>query len=182
MQFLSFSLNGLDYGIPLEDVVTIESRKDVLMVPTAPAHIRGIVKRHGELIPVFSLTSRFGMPDGPMESLVIVKTEGMKLGLEVGKVKAIKDVGGTDVLPMPAIMGGVRNCFNDVASLQKELVVLVDVNELLTDEERELIRRLVDDAEEKEAEERRQKEEEERRKKEEAKRAREEAARKEGGQ
>lgn len=176
MQFLSFSLNGLDYGIPLDDVVTIENRKDVLPVPTAPTHIKGIVKRHGELIPVFSLTSRFGLPDGPSESLVIVKTEGMKLGLEVGKVRAIKDVGGTDVLPMPALMGGLRNCFNDVASLQKELIVLVDVKELLTEEERELVRSLVDDAEEKEAEERRKQEEEERREKEEAKRAREEAA------
>ena len=73
-------------------------------------------------------------------------------------------------------MGGLRNCFNDVASLQKELIVLVDVKELLTEEERELVRSLVDDAEEKEAEERRKQEEEERRKKEEAKRAREEAA------
>ena len=39
MQFLSFSLNGLDYGIPLDDVVMIENRKDVLPVPTAPTHI-----------------------------------------------------------------------------------------------------------------------------------------------
>ena len=78
--------------------------------------------------------------------------------------------------PCTAFWHGHAKRHNDVASLQKELIVLVDVKELLTEEERELVRSLVDDAEEKEAEERRKQEEEERRKKEEAKRAREEAA------
>lgn len=177
MQFLSFTLNGLDYGIPLDDVVTIDNRRNVVPVPTAPAHIRGIMKRHGELIPVFSLNSRFGLPDGPVENIVIVKAEGINLGLEVGKVKTIRDVGGTDLLPMPTIMDGVKNCFHDVASLKKELVVLVDVNSLLTDEERALIQKLISDAEEKEAEEQRRRDEEERQRKEEERRRREEAAR-----
>ena len=57
MQFLTFTLNGMDYGIPLKDVESIETRTNVVTVPTAPTHIRGIMRLHGSIIPVYSLTS-----------------------------------------------------------------------------------------------------------------------------
>lgn len=145
MQLLSFTLNNVDYGIALKNVESIESRMNVVNVPTAPAHIKGIVRLHGEIIPVFCLTSRFGMPERPIENMIVVNVNGMKLGLEVEKVKEIVDVEDSNVLAMPIIMNGVRNCFNDVASCQKELIVMLDVGSLVSMEEQQEIRKLIDD-------------------------------------
>lgn len=145
MQLLSFTLNNVDYGIALKNVESIESRMNVVNVPTAPAHIKGIVRLHGEIIPVFCLTSRFGMPERPIENMIVVNVNGMKLGLEVEKVKEIVDVEDSNVLAMPIIMNGVRNCFNDVASCQKELIVMLDVDSLVSMEEQQEIRKLIDD-------------------------------------
>lgn len=146
MQLLSFSLNGVDYGIALKDVESIECCMDVIHVPTAPAHIKGIIRLHGEIVPVFCLATRFGLPDRPVENLIVAKVNGMKVGLEVEKVKEIVDVENSNVLPMPILMNGAQNCFNDVASCKKELIVMLDVNSLVSLEEQQQIRKLIDDS------------------------------------
>lgn len=146
MQLLTFLLNGVDYGIPLTVVESIEARISCVNVPTAPAHIKGIIRLHGDIVPVFSLTSRFGVGNLPIENMIVVNVDGMKIALEVEKVKEIVDVDNSHVLPMPTIMSGVRNCFNDVASCQKELIVLLDVRSLASMEEQQAIRKLIEDS------------------------------------
>ena len=37
------------------------SKMNVVVVLTSPANIRGIIRLHGEILPVFSLASRFGL-------------------------------------------------------------------------------------------------------------------------
>lgn len=145
MQLLSFTMNNVDYGIALKDVESIESRMNVVNVPTAPAHIKGIIRLHGEIVPVFCLASRFGVQERTVENMIVVNVNGMKVGLEVEKVKEIVDVQDSNVQAMPVIMNGVKNCFNDVASCQKELIVMLDVGSLVSMEEQEEIRKLIDD-------------------------------------
>lgn len=146
MQLLTFSLNNVDYGIALKDIESIETRTNVVVVPTAPPHIKGIIRLHGEIVPVFCLATRFGMPDRSVENMIVVNVGGMKIGLEVENVKEIVDVDNSKVLPMPVIMNGVQNCFNDVASCQKELIVMLDVNSLVSMEEQQQIRKMLDDS------------------------------------
>ena len=79
MQLLTFTLTGMDYGISLENVESIESKMNVVVVPTSPANIRGIIRLHGEILPVFSLASRFGLGNIAVDNLVVVNVGGMKL-------------------------------------------------------------------------------------------------------
>lgn len=146
MQLLSFVMNGVDYGIALKDVESIETRMNVVNIPTAPEHIKGIIRLHGVIVPVFCLSSRFGIGERPVENMIVVNVNGMKIGLEVEKVKEIVNVPDSDVQAMPVIMNGVRNCFNDVASCQKELIVMLDVNSLVSLETQKEIRKLIDDS------------------------------------
>ena len=92
MQLVTFSLNDTDYGIALKDVESIDNRKQVVTVPTAPRYIRGIIRLHGEIVPVFRLAARFGVEEGQIENLIVVNVGGMKVGLEVGRVKEIVDI------------------------------------------------------------------------------------------
>ena len=117
MQLLTFTLTGMDYGISLENVESIESKMNVVVVPTSPANIRGIIRLHGEILPVFSLASRFGLGNIAVDNLVVVNVGGMKLALEV----------------------------NDVASCQKELIVMLDVKSLVSQEEQAAIRKMISD-------------------------------------
>ena len=145
MQLLTFTVTGMDYGISLENVESIESKMNVVVVPTSPANIRGIIRLHGEILPVFSLASRFGLGNIAVDNLVVVNVGGMKLALEVEKVKEIVDVEDSRVLPMPTLMSGQQCCFNDVASCQKELIVMLDVKSLVSQEEQAAIRKMISD-------------------------------------
>ena len=143
MQLLTFLLNGMDYGIPIQDVESIESRINVIPVPTSPAHIRGIIRLHGEIVPVFSLASRFGLGNLSVENFVVSSVDGMKIALEVEKVREIVNVENRRVLPMPTIMNVEANCFNDVASCKEELIVMLDVKGLISLEEQQEIRKMI---------------------------------------
>lgn len=146
MQLLSFSLNEVDYGIPLTDVESIEGRINCVNIPTAPKYIKGIIKLHGNIVPVLSLAARFGLQERPVENMIVANVDGMKLALEVEKVKEIVDVENSHVLPMPMLMNSVQNCFNDVASCQQELIVMLDVKSLITLEDQQQLRKLIEDS------------------------------------
>lgn len=145
MQLLTFTLNGIDFGIPVKDVEAIETQKNIIPVPTSPQNVRGIMNLHGEIIAVYSLASRFAYSDLPVGNIVVANVEGMKIGLEVEQVKSIIEVEDKSVIPMPTIMNATQNCFNDVASCQKELIVLLDTSNLLSQEERAGINKLLED-------------------------------------
>ena len=145
MQLLKFVMSGIDYGIPIKDVESIENRVNIVPVPTAPQHIRGIIRLHGEIVPVVSLASRFGVESSTIENLVIASVDGMKVGLEVEHVKEIVEVENSNVVPMPVIMHTGENCFSDVATQQKELIAMLDVGSLVGLEEREQIRKIIRD-------------------------------------
>ena len=146
MQVLTFSLNGIDFGIPLEDVKSIGVETGVIQIPGAPPNIRGIMRLHGSIVSVYSLAAKFAYGDQVIENIVVVSMSGMKIGLEVGKVKQILELEQHDIIPMPEIMNATQNWFHDVASCKKELIVLVSVDNLLTQEERQKIRKLIEDS------------------------------------
>ena len=62
MQLLTFMLNNVRFGIPVDDVESIETRMSVVGVPNAPAHIEGIVNLHGDIVPICNLADYFGYP------------------------------------------------------------------------------------------------------------------------
>ena len=61
MQLLTFMLNNVRFGIPVDDVESIETRMSVVGVPNAPAHIEGIVNLHGDIVPICNLADYFEM-------------------------------------------------------------------------------------------------------------------------
>ncbi len=145
MQLLTFMLNDIRFGIPVSDVESIETPMRVVGVPEAPAHIRGIMNLHGEVIPVYSLADRFGYGERKIQNIIVARMEGMKIGLEVERVDEILEVQDRYVTPMPTIMNASQHCFNDVVSYHKELIVMFDVSHLIPEAEREKIQKLLKD-------------------------------------
>ena len=49
------------------------------------------------------------------------------------------------VIPMPTIMNANQSCFNDVASYDKQLIVMFEVSKLMPQSEQQGIKQLIDD-------------------------------------
>ena len=134
MQLLTFLLNSVRFGIPVDDVESIETRMDVVRVPNAPANIEGIINLHGEII-----------PRQDIKNVIVASMNGMKIGMEVENVQEIIDVNDQQVIPMPAIMNETQGCFNDVASYDKQLIVMLDVAKLIPHADQQGIQKLIED-------------------------------------
>ena len=145
MQLLTFMLNNVRFGIPVDDVESIETRMSVVGVPNAPAHIEGIVNLHGDIVPICNLADYFGYPKQDIKNVIVASMNGMKIGLEVESVREIIDVNEKQVIPMPTIMNANQSCFNDVASYDKQLIVMFEVSKLMPQSEQQGIKQLIDD-------------------------------------
>ena len=63
MQLLTFLLNGVKFGIPVNDVESIETRMNVVNIPNSLPQVHGIMNLHGEVIAVYSLAEQFHYPE-----------------------------------------------------------------------------------------------------------------------
>lgn len=58
MQLLTFTLNDIRFGVPMEDVQSIENRMAVVGVPNALAHFKEIIDvNEQQLIPMPSIVN-----------------------------------------------------------------------------------------------------------------------------
>ena len=141
MQLLTFLLGGVEYGMPVSDVVSIENRMEPLRIPDSPQHIDGIINLHGSIVPVYNLAARFGCRGEQIHNIIVSNVGGMK----VGSVREIMEAGKSSVNAMPELMNSTQNFFREVVARDKALIGVLDVNSLITQEEREGIRKLIDD-------------------------------------
>lgn len=143
MQLLTFMLGEVKFGIELEQVQSIEQKMQIVAVPNALPYIKGIINLHGNVIPVYSLPVKFGYNDAKIENIIVVESNGMRIGFEVCKVQEILTVADSDVHAMPQIIMYSQNCFSEVANSNKNLIVTLDVDVLLTKEEREDMQKML---------------------------------------
>lgn len=145
MQLLTFTLDGIDFGMLLRDVEFVEERSNkIVEVPAASAHIKGIVPIRGGIVPIYSLASRFGYSEEKMRYVIIVNIDGMRLGIGVDRLNAVMDATETELLSVPALLGGRNNCLhNIVVERQKRFIILVDMHSLIPHKEKVEIRQLI---------------------------------------
>ncbi len=142
-----FKIEGQLFGVDINVVQSIEKQISIVPVPNATAYIKGIVNLRGEVIPVYSLKRKFNMKDETFtDGSIIIDTGDVKLALEVDEVMEIGDIDSEDIVNMPSIINNDDTRFMDrVVHVGKDLIILLDVEKLLTDHEAESIKKMTED-------------------------------------
>ena len=146
-----FRLGNQQFGVDINLVQSIEREINIVRVPNAMKYISGIVNLRGEVIPAFSLRKKFGTDDNVggigEDSTVIVNIPGVvKLALEVDEVLEISDIDAQSIVQMPALAKTVDTEYLDrVANVNGQLVILLDVEKLLTQSEAENVKKFTED-------------------------------------
>lgn len=145
-----FKLGEQYYGVDINLVTGIEKELAIVPVPNAVSYIKGIINLRGEVIPVFNLKRKFNMPDDgrAVQNMVIVRIKDMNMALDVDAVDEISDIAPENIVDMPMIIksNDVRY-FDRVANVNGRLIVLLDVNYILSDQEQKAIQSLKDEME-----------------------------------
>ena len=143
-EFLTFMLNGEEYGVDILRVQEIKGWDSVTSVPNLPEYIRGVINLRGTIVPIIDLRRRFELDvreySGTTVVIVLrVITEGHAdrvMGIVVDGVSDVYQVPSNDMKKSPEFGGDVDTEFvKALASVGDKMVVLLDIDHMLNSEE-----------------------------------------------
>lgn len=149
-RYIIFELDGQIYGMNLKYVKEIEENYAIIPIPNCPADIRGIINLRGEVVPVYSLRSRFGQTEsGQSGKLILTYVHSSVIGFEVDKICGIESVEEQDVLKTPRLIINEETTYIDsILRASSGIVVNISVENILSENEIEEISRQISENEE----------------------------------
>ena len=141
-----FIIGEEEYGLDIVDIMTIE--KLIVIEPAAnlTKNIKGTINLRGDVIPVYSLRSKFGLEEIPSNSktrLVITNSNDMEIAYEVDQVRGITNLEQEQVNEIPSIIQSQNTGYiKQVANVDGRLIVLLDHDGILSEEDQDCARKL----------------------------------------
>lgn len=113
-QFITFRLGREWYGLPITAVREVVPAGAVTKLPSAPAHILGVLNLRGILVPVTDPKRVFGLP--PTEAtdrgrIVIIESPEARAGLWVDEVGEVATVPRSQLEPPLATLAASQAAF-----------------------------------------------------------------------
>jgi purine-binding chemotaxis protein CheW len=139
IQFVTFVLMDETYGINVMQVQEVLRVTEIAPVPGAPAYVLGIINLRGNVVTVIDTRTRFGLPSAEMDDasrIIVIESEKQVVGILVDAVAEVVELreGDIDMAPNVGTEDSSRY-IQGVATREEGLLILVDLNKLLTDEE-----------------------------------------------
>ena len=138
-QWVTFRLDNEKYGINVMRVQEVLRMTEIAPVPGAPDYVLGIINLRGNVVTVIDTRKRFGLTEKEADDqtrIVIIEAENQVVGVLVDSVAEVVDLRGSQIETAPNVGGDESSKYiQGVSSLESELLILVDVNKLLSDEE-----------------------------------------------
>ncbi|WP_081859263.1 chemotaxis protein CheW [Desulfohalovibrio reitneri] len=140
-QLVTFSIGDEEFGIDILKVQEIIRMVDITRVPKAPDFVEGVINLRGKVIPVIDLRKRFGMPGKDHDKntrCVVVDICNMIVGFIVDSVSEVLRIPSDTIEPPPPVVAGIESEYiNGVGKLEDRLLILLDLNKLLSTHEME---------------------------------------------
>ncbi len=139
LQWVTFQLGSETYGINVLQVREVLRVTDITPVPGAPEHVLGIINLRGNVVTVMDCRRCFDLPDKEHDDLsriVIVEAAGQIVGILVDSVAEVVYLRSSQIDHAPNVGAedGAKY-IQGVYSRDDELLILVDLNKLITPEE-----------------------------------------------
>jgi purine-binding chemotaxis protein CheW len=139
IQLVTFRLKDETYGINVMQVQEVLRVSEIAPVPGAPAHVLGIINLRGNVVTVIDTRIRFGLPTTKPDDasrIVIIESEQQVVGMLVDSVAEVVELRQSDIDSAPSIGSeDAARYIQGVASRDEDLLIVVDLNKLLSEEE-----------------------------------------------
>jgi purine-binding chemotaxis protein CheW len=145
-QYLSFTIAGTDYGLPILTVKEILQFEETTKVPGTPASVRGVINVRGQVVPVLDLAVKFGRPETKSTKLtciLVVETrvagEPLVVGVLADAVNEVLELPAAEIEEPPSFGTNVRIDFiTGMGKVGKSFVLLLDAERVLSTSEADL--------------------------------------------
>ncbi|WP_096186977.1 chemotaxis protein CheW [Evansella halocellulosilytica] len=139
MKVIVFQLDNEEYGIDVQQVKSIEKPQSITRVPQAPEYVEGVINLRGIITPIIDLRKRFQLDKVEHTNhtrMIIITINDMDLGFIVDGAHDVIDIVAESIAPAPEVVTGERaQHFNGVAKLENRLLLLLNIEKVMTEEE-----------------------------------------------
>jgi purine-binding chemotaxis protein CheW len=139
LQCVTFTLEDETYGINVMQVQEVLRETEVAPVPGAPHSVIGIINLRGNVVSVIDARIRFGLPvreRNDLTRIIVIEVQQQIIGILVDSVAEVVDVQADEIDSAPNVGNTETSKYIDgVVSDGDKLLILVDLNKLLSDQE-----------------------------------------------
>lgn len=145
-QYVVFNLGKEEYGIDIMNVREIVQYQESVKIPNSPNFIEGIINFRGKVIPIVCLKKRFGIEDKAKDAntrIIVINLNDKQIGFLVDEASQTVRLDDSNIDSTPDIITGIeRKYITGVGKLDNRLIILIDLEKVLTEDEREKINML----------------------------------------
>ena len=138
-QWAIFRLDNESYGINVMQVQEVLRYTEIAPVPGAPPYVLGIINLRGNVVTVIDTRSRFALPNAETTDqtrIVIIEAESQVVGILVDSVAEVVYLRQSEIETTPNVGNDESAKFiQGVCHKNDELLILVDLEKLMSDEE-----------------------------------------------
>lgn len=140
IQLVTFSIGEEEFGVDILKVQEIIRTMEITKVPRAPEFVEGVINLRGKVIPIVDLRKRFGLEARDHDKhtrIIVIEINQMIVGFVVDSVSEVLRIPSNTVEPPPPVVSGLESEYiSGVGKLQDRLLILLDLNRLLSGEEK----------------------------------------------
>lgn len=142
-EYLTFILQGEEYGVDILCVQEIRVWSSVTTLPNKPEYLKGVINLRGVIIPIIDLRQRFGKD--PLEYneqtvTIILKHQSeskvMVVGIVVDAVSEVYKFTSQNIKTAPDFGSSIDKTFlKGLATIDEKMIILLDSDALLNEDE-----------------------------------------------
>ncbi|CAK7033490.1 MAG: Chemotaxis protein CheW [Desulfovibrio sp.] len=143
LQLVTFSIGEEEFGVDILKVQEIIRTMEITKVPRAQDFVEGVINLRGKVIPIIDLRRRFGFASKEHDKhtrIIVIEINNMIVGFVVDSVSEVLRIPAATVEPPPPVVAGVESEYiSGVGKLQDRLLILLDLDKLLSSEDMEAL-------------------------------------------
>lgn len=152
IQLAIFKVGGEEYAIDIMRIMEIIRQQKVTRIPNAPKIVEGVINLRGKVVPILDLRKRFGSDpqagDPKKVRAIILRMSGRMVGVLVDEVAEVVYMRASQIETTPEAVRGVDTEYlKGVGKMGDRLVVVLDIDRLLTGDELKDVKKAAEMAE-----------------------------------
>ncbi|MGP9833594.1 chemotaxis protein CheW [Marinobacter sp. NSM] len=142
-EYLTFSLGEEQYALDIMSVKEIRGYEAVTRIANAPSFIKGVINLRGEIVPIVDLRIKFGVGEARYDEftiVIVIQIHDRLVGIVVDAVSDVVSLSEQERRPPPEFGVAFDSRFLvGLAKLQNKMIILVDIEALVSSNELSLV-------------------------------------------
>lgn len=149
-EYLVFSLGDEEYAVDILKVQEIRGYENVTRIANVPEFIKGVTNLRGVIVPIIDLRLKFHLDKVEYDGqtvVIVVNVDDRIVGVVVDGVSDVMSLAPDQIKPAPEFGVTLSSDYlSGIGSLEDRMLVLVDIEKLLTHEEMQLVEQTAESA------------------------------------